>query len=192
VARVRANIDGVKTWTLFLDRDGVLNRRVPDGYVRQVDELVMLDGVVEAVAELSAHSRRVVVVTNQAGVGKGLMTAADLDAVHARLEHHLAVAGGRVDAVLHCPHRVEDACGCRKPAPGLAWEAVRRFPDIDLGRSVMVGDSVSDCEFARVVGMRAVFIGDRSVSREIPVWQVADSLASAVPLLLELLATGRG
>lgn len=178
-------------WTLFLDRDGVLNRRIPDGYVRHVDELELLDGVVEAVVRLSALAQRVVVVTNQAGVGKGLMTAEALREVHRALVERLVQAGGRVDAVLHCPHRVDEACACRKPAPGMAWEAARRFPDIDLQRSVMVGDSVSDCQFALAAGMRAVFIGDRSTLAEVRAWDVAPSLMAAVPALEALLTADR-
>lgn len=176
-------------WSLFLDRDGVLNRRIPGGYVRHVAELEVLDGVAEAVARLSAVATRVVVVTNQAGVGKGLMTQAMLDDVHRELVSRLTAAGGRIDAVFACPHRAEDACGCRKPAPGLAWQALRRFPEIDLMRSVMVGDSTSDGAFARAAGMRAVLIGDHQDEMSGDVWMTAPDLASAVTDLLTLMTT---
>jgi histidinol-phosphate phosphatase family protein len=179
----------VHEWSLFLDRDGVLNRRVPGGYVRTVEELEVLDGVVDAVTRLSAVATRVVVVTNQAGVGKGLMTQAMLDEVHSVLVERLTAVGGRIDAVFACPHRVDDACGCRKPAPGLAWQAHQRFPDIRFERSVMVGDSPSDCEFARAAGMRAVFIGDRHDGTHCGAWTSAPDLASAVPDLLALMTS---
>ena len=177
------------SWTLFLDRDGVLNRRIPDGYVRSVDELEILDGVVDAVTALSAWTRRIVVVTNQAGVGKGLMSAAALDDIHRLLVQQVTSKGARIDAVLACPHTVGDHCGCRKPAPGLSWEAQRRFRDIDLARSVMVGDSVTDCGFAQAAGMRAVFIGASSELGAVAAWKVAQDLSCAVADLIELMTT---
>jgi histidinol-phosphate phosphatase family protein len=176
-------------WTLFLDRDGVLNRRIPDGYVRCVDDMEVLPGVVDAVTELCELVARVVVVTNQAGVGKGLMTTAALEDIHRVLVQRLTSRGARIDAVLYCPHRVEDACPCRKPAPGMAWEAMRRFPDIHSERCVMVGDSLSDCEFAHAVGMRALFIGDPVDLGATRVWDVADDLMSAVPLMKRLVTS---
>ena len=176
-------------WTLFLDRDGVLNRRIPDGYVCSVDELEVLDGVADAVTLLSPRALRVVVVTNQAGVGKGLMSVAALDAIHEEMVQRLTARGGRIDAVLYCPHRAEDRCRCRKPEPGLAWQAVGRFPEIDLTRSVMVGDSVSDCEFAHRAGMRSVLIGERSWLGEPEPWLTAPDLASAAHHLVSLMST---
>ena len=179
----------VTGWSLFLDRDGVLNRRIHDGYVCTVGQLEVLDGVVDAVARLSAVAQRVVVVTNQAGVGKGLMTTTSLDEVHRVLIDRLTATGGRVDAVFACVHCADEGCDCRKPEPGLAWQARRRFPDIDVARSVMVGDSPSDVDFARAAGMRAVFIGDPRdlVGRD--VWLTVTDLASAVPELLGLMTS---
>jgi len=176
------------SWTLFLDRDGVLNRRIPDGYVRSVDELEILDGVVDAVTALSSWARRIVVVTNQAGVGKRLMSAAALDDIHRQLVKQLTSKGARIDAVLACPHTVGDGCPCRKPAPGLAWEAQRRFSDIDFERSVMVGDSVTDCGFATAAGMRSVFIGSGSELGDVAAWRVAQDLRCAVADLIDLMA----
>lgn len=175
-------------WSLFLDRDGVLNRRIPDGYVRRVDELEVLEGVGSAVAALSALARRVVVVTNQAGVGRGLMTMAAVDAVNSALVEHVRRHGGRVDAVFTCPHLAGVGCGCRKPSPGMAWQAVARFPEIDLGRSVMVGDSPSDCAFAEAAGMRSVLIGQRSWTGAPHPWSEAPDLLAAVPDLLRLMS----
>ena len=179
----------MSTWSLFLDRDGVLNRRIPDGYVCTVDQLELLDGVVEAVTALTPLVGRVVVVTNQAGVGKGLMTLEALHQIHRLLVAHLTSQGGRVDAVLYCPHRAEEHCGCRKPQPGLAWQAVERWPDLDLSRTIMVGDSRSDCEFAERAGMRSMFIGERSWSGGPDPWGTAPDLASAVPQLAQLMSS---
>ena len=147
-----------RSWTAFVDRDGVVNRRIPGGYVRNLDEFELLSGAVAALARLSDTFGRVVVVTNQAGVGKGLVEPGDLEEIHASLLAAVDAAGGRLDAVLVCPHRVEDRCGCRKPAGGLARVAVERFADVDLARAVMIGDSRSDMEFAAGLGIPAVLV----------------------------------
>src|SRR5690348_6483614 len=101
-------------WTVFLDRDGVLNRRVDGDYVRSTRQLEVLPGVAEAVRDLSERVGRVVVVTNQRGIGRGLMTWADVESVHAELNRQVGHAGGEIDAFYICPHTVEDKCRCRK------------------------------------------------------------------------------
>lgn len=146
---------------LFLDRDGVLNLRPPGDYVKSPDEFTPAPGAAEAVALLSARFARIVVVTNQAGIGKGLMTEADLEAVHAVLLDIVARAGGRIDAVYHCPHRPDEGCDCRKPAVGMALQARRDFPEIDFGQSWMVGDSASDMAFGQALGMKTVLIAGK-------------------------------
>jgi histidinol-phosphate phosphatase family protein len=146
------------SWTAFVDRDGVVNRRIPGDYVRAPGQFEVLPGAVEALARLSDTFGRVVVVTNQAGVGKGLIDPRDLEEIHRELIAAVERAGGRLDAVLVCPHLVEDHCPCRKPGTDLARQAVERFADIDLERSVMVGDSRSDMEFAARLGVPAVLV----------------------------------
>jgi len=180
------DVDG--TWTAFVDRDGVVNRRIPGDYVRTLDEFEPLPGAVAALARLSDTFGRVVVVTNQAGVGKGLVDPDALDEIHASLRAAVEAASGRLDAVLVCPHRVEDRCGCRKPAVGLALAAVERFDDVDLARTVMIGDSRSDMEFASALGLPAVLVtgtggehGNLPPSAE-PLARVED-LPAAVELL---------
>jgi D-glycero-D-manno-heptose 1,7-bisphosphate phosphatase len=139
-------------WCLFVDRDGVINRRVVGGYVRSWSEFSFVPGAVEALVRLALWAPHVVVVTNQQGVGKGVMSDADLDEVHARMLEVLAVAGATVDAVLVCPHLASAGCACRKPSPGLAraWLAEHRACDGAL--SVMLGDSDSDMVMARRLG----------------------------------------
>jgi D-glycero-D-manno-heptose 1,7-bisphosphate phosphatase len=136
-------------WTLFLDRDGVINRRIPGDYVRRWSEFEFLPGSLEALVTLSSAVDLIVVVTNQRGVALGRMSEADVAEVHARMAAAVQQAGGRVDGVFVCPHDVSERCGCRKPAPGLVGQALMRWPSIDPARSVLVGDSTSDMACAR-------------------------------------------
>jgi D-glycero-D-manno-heptose 1,7-bisphosphate phosphatase len=149
--------------TVFLDRDGVLNEKMPEGeYVRSVRDLRVLPGVPEAIARLNRAGMRTIVVSNQRGVALGLYTAAEVDAIHAELQRALAARGGRVDAFFYCPHD-ENECDCRKPLGGLFDQAVAQFPAIDAKSSAMVGDSLSDVEFGRRLGMLTAFVeGDRA------------------------------
>lgn len=135
-----------RDWVLFLDRDGVINRRVVDGYVRNWSEFEFLPGARQAVADLSMWAPHVVVVTNQQGVGKGLVSQQDLSDIHARMSEEVRSAGGRIDDVLICPHLVSEECICRKPKPGLALAWLSQHPNVDASLSVMVGDSASDME----------------------------------------------
>lgn len=144
--------------TLFLDRDGVINQRTPGDYVKSRQEFIFENGAPEAIAKLSKIFPRIVVVTNQAGIGKGLMTEAQLVDIHEFMKSEIAKTGGRVDAAYFCPHRSEWNCGCRKPATGMAFQAKRDFPEIDFSKSVMVGDSASDMVFAKALGMASVLL----------------------------------
>ena len=146
-------------WTAFLDRDGTLNVKAPEGdYVKGPEELELLPGAAEAVALLNREGLRVVVVTNQRGVARGLMTLEDVAAVHAALERGLAAAGAHLDAIFFCPHE-RGECDCRKPGTGLFEQAREAEPDIDFSRSVMVGDAPSDVEAGRAAGMLTVGLG---------------------------------
>jgi histidinol-phosphate phosphatase family protein len=144
--------------TLFLDRDGVINRRLPGDYVRSPLLFEFLPGVLDALPRLSVRFGRIVVVTNQAGIGKGLMTLSDLERIHREMRLQVEGAGGRLDAIYFCPHAAMEGCPCRKPATGMGWQALADFPDIDFETSWMVGDSVSDLEFGAALGMRRVWI----------------------------------
>lgn len=143
---------------LFLDRDGVLNTRLPDDYVTHPDFLTLLPDVPKAVAALCSHFPVIVVVTNQAGIGRGRMTLADLEAVHVALQKALKAAGGAVDRFYACPHRKDAGCNCRKPAVGMAYQAQHDFPHIDFSQSWMVGDSASDIQFGQALGMHTALI----------------------------------
>jgi D-glycero-D-manno-heptose 1,7-bisphosphate phosphatase len=134
--------------TVFLDRDGVLNRKAPEGeYVSTWDEFAFLPGAVAAVAALTRAGHRVVVVTNQRGVALGRVDPAALEDIHARMRAQIAAAGGRVDAVYHCPHD-KGECECRKPRPGMFLQAARELPGLRLEESAVVGDRASDMQAA--------------------------------------------
>jgi histidinol-phosphate phosphatase family protein len=152
------NID--RTWTLFLDRDGVINRRIPGGYVTRWEEFEFLPGVLEALRILGRAFGRIIVVSNQQGVGKGLMTASGVELIHNSMIRQIEGARGRIDLVLFSPHLDEEGSLMRKPNTGMAMEAKARFPGIDFGKSVMAGDSGSDMQFGRNAGMKTILISD--------------------------------
>jgi len=144
--------------TVFLDRDGILNEKMPEHrYVTRWEEFRVLPGVPEALRRLNEAGLRVVVVSNQRGIAKGLYTAAELEAIHAQFQRLLEREGARIDAFFICPHEA-DECNCRKPLPGLFEQAVAWFPEISAARSVMIGDSPSDIEFGRRLGMKTILI----------------------------------
>ena len=148
-----------KEWTLFLDRDGVINKKLPNDYVKNTSELVLCEGVIAAIVRLKAHFGRVLVVTNQQGIGKGLMTIADLQIVHQHINKAVAAYGkGGIDGFYFCPHLANERCNCRKPAIGMAQQAKKDFPSINFNRSVMIGDSESDMLFAEKTNMYSAFI----------------------------------
>jgi D-glycero-D-manno-heptose 1,7-bisphosphate phosphatase len=149
---------------IFLDRDGVINQRIQGGYVTERCQFKFLPGIKGTLASLSELGLPIIVVSNQAALGKGMLEASALAEMTKRFVSLLAAAGARIDAVYYCPHTPEAACPCRKPRPGLLKQAAREWW-LDLTRSILVGDSVSDVEAARAVGCRAVFLASR-INRE--------------------------
>ena len=144
--------------TVFLDRDGVLNEKMPEGrYVARWEDFHVLPGVPEALRRLNEAGLRVIVVSNQRGIAQGLYTAADVDAIHAAFQSLLELDGAHIDAFFICPHEM-DQCNCRKPLPGLFEQAVAHFPAITAATSVMIGDSLVDMEFGRRLGMTTIFV----------------------------------
>ena len=148
-------------WTLFLDRDGVINRRIVGGYVTSWEEFEFLPGVMEAMEVFRQRFKYIIIVTNQQGIGKGLMTPEQLDAIHfsmmAEIDEH---SGCDIDSILVCPQLATDPDNYRKPSPKMAFQAQEIFPDIDLQKSIMVGDGATDIEFGRNAGTKTIFIGD--------------------------------
>lgn len=152
------SMDTKNTWSLFLDRDGVINQRIPHDYVKNWSEFQFLPGVLEVWPQFSSWFQHIFVVTNQQGIGKGLMTEEDLALVHQQLKDQVEKVGGQLDALYYCPELSQHNPPCRKPNIGMAEQAKRDFPTVDFSRSVMVGDSVSDMQFAWRAGMKSVFV----------------------------------
>ncbi len=141
---------------IFLDRDGVINENRPH-HVTSWDELIVLPGVLAALRTLDATPFVIVVVTNQSAINRGLLSLVTLHDMHRRLQEVVAAAGGRLDAIYFCPHRPNEGCSCRKPQPGMLLQAAAAL-DLDLARSYLVGDAVSDLEAAIAVGARPILV----------------------------------
>ena len=171
--------------TVFLDRDGVLNEKMPEGrYVASRADFHLLPGVAEAIGRLNRAGVRVAVVSNQRGIALGLYTAADVNTLHSALQELLATHGAHVDGFYFCPHD-KGQCNCRKPLSGLFEQAVAEFPEIAAATSVMIGDSLSDIEFGRRLGMLTVFIKG-ALGRQKPGSEAAGELADLrFPSLVE-------
>ena len=152
-----------KGWTLFLDRDGVINLHYPNDYVKSWDEFYFLEGALDAFTVLGKIFRRIIIVTNQQGVGHGLMTEEDLEFIHTEMLKEVRKNGGRINAIYAAADLVaNDVKQMRKPQIGMAKRAKKDFPEIDFAKSIIVGDSASDMEFGRNAGMITVFVGDVS------------------------------
>lgn len=144
--------------TVFLDRDGILNEKMPEGqYVTRWEDFHVLPGVPDALRRLNDAGLRLIVVSNQRGIASGLYTLADVDSIHAAFQRHLNPSGARIDAFFVCPHD-HGQCNCRKPLPGLFEQALVQFPHITSATSVIIGDSLSDIEFGSHLGMKTIFI----------------------------------
>ncbi|MEU6721101.1 HAD family hydrolase [Nonomuraea sp. NPDC046802] len=170
---------------VLLDRDGVLNRQPPHGYLTSHEQWQWLPGAREACARLTACGHRLAVVTNQSAVARGLLRIAELDLIHRRMCRELAEIGVQIWPVLYCPHHPREGCPCRKPEPGMLLEALRML-DAAPDQAVMVGDHTVDLEAANRVGCRSVHVrSGRGHDQPFPpscMGSVADLIA-AVPLL---------
>ncbi|MFK7947368.1 MAG: D-glycero-alpha-D-manno-heptose-1,7-bisphosphate 7-phosphatase [Saprospiraceae bacterium] len=150
------NIDS--SWTLFLDRDGVINRRLPDDYVKVWSEFEFFEDFLEALAKASKIFQTIVIVTNQQGIGKGKMSVENVNVVHDKMVSKITQAGGRIDKIYICPDLKHTNPKCRKPNTGMAEQAQKDFPNIDFSKSIIVGDSASDIEMGKRLGMKRVFV----------------------------------
>ena len=169
------------SWTLFLDRDGVINVRKMGGYILDKEEFDFLPGVPESIAFLSQLFGRIIVVTNQQGIGKGLMTERNLLDIHRYMAETVEKHGGNITAAYFAPELKTSGSPMRKPGTGMALKAKDAFPEIDFERSVMVGDTDSDIQFGRNAGMKTV-----RVLTEEPVGVEADFTVSGLKELMEL------
>lgn len=145
--------------TLFMDRDGVVNEQLVGDYVMDFSQLVYRPHFFEAMKMLRQRFQYMFLVTNQQCVGKGLCSMQTIDRIHEQMQQQLAEHDCAFDAVYCCPHHKDVHCSCRKPQPGMALRAQQEFPDVDFSRSVMVGDSLSDMQFAANAGLLPVHVG---------------------------------
>jgi D-glycero-D-manno-heptose 1,7-bisphosphate phosphatase len=171
---------------IFLDRDGVLNEVLSDRvkFVNRPEELYLLEGAAEAVTELSQAGYEIFVVTNQGGVGLGFLKEKRLQEIHDRMIEMIKEHGGHIKEVAYCPHKPKAGCECRKPNAGMLLDLAARH-EIELTRSVMVGDHERDIEAGKKAGCKTVFIGTDETSAD----EKAPTLKTAVPLILQLLET---
>jgi len=160
-----ASID--QSWTIFIDRDGVINHEKKEDYIRNPGEFIFYDGVKEAMQRISNTFGTVIIVSNQRGVGRKLMTETDLQEIHREMKTEIETAGGRVDAIYYCTN-TDNTHPDRKPNPGMAFQAKADFPAIDLSRSVILGNKHSDMLFGRYAGLYTVFIASTNPATPFP------------------------
>lgn len=146
-----------ESWTLFLDRDGVINHEKKEDYILNREEFRFYDGALTALNRFAGKFGKIIVVTNQRGIGKKLMTEQDLHDIHAYMVSEIEKAGGRIDHIYHCDS-LDNTHPDRKPNPGMAFHAHRDFPTVDLSRSIVAGNKPSDMLFGKNAGIYSVFI----------------------------------
>jgi len=168
------NID--RDWTIFLDRDGTINQLLPNRYVKTVDEFKFIPGAKKAINLFSQRFKYVIIVTNQQGIGKELMTHKNLAEIHNFLDAEISGNGGRIDQIFYCPHLEVFNPACRKPNIGMAYQALENFPDIDFRKSIMVGDSSCDIEFGNRLKMYSVWIQNSQNKEKVDPNMIVSSL----------------
>ncbi|MBT3933400.1 MAG: HAD-IIIA family hydrolase [Bacteroidetes bacterium] len=154
------NINVGPGWTLFLDRDGVINNKIDNDYVRNWDSFYFLSDIPKIFQNLKTIFSRVIIISNQQGIGKNLMTVSDLINLHTIMINAIQAAGGEIDSIYCCPHLKDNNCNCRKPNPGMLQRSIHQFPDIQLSKSIFVGDSISDIKLGLSLGLLTVYLGD--------------------------------
>jgi D-glycero-D-manno-heptose 1,7-bisphosphate phosphatase len=181
--------------TVFLDRDGVINEKMPEGqYVCSEREFRILPGVPEAIAKLNHSGIRVLVVSNQRGVALGKLTLEAIEDIHRTLQARLNQYSARIDGFFVCPHHRE-SCACRKPLPGLYRQAAARFPEVKAESSVVIGDSHSDIQFGHSLGMATIWIRGSSTEPRPgseDAERLADLCCASLPEAIKVLLESRG
>jgi len=150
------NID--KSWALFLDRDGVINHQILNNYVKTLEEFKIIDGVPEAVGFFTKIFGRIIIVTNQQGINRGLLTEEQLHDLHGYLLNLFAMHGGKIDKIYFAPQLATESGYYRKPGTGMGLHAQKDFPDIDFKKSIIIGDSETDIQFGTKLGMKTIML----------------------------------
>ena len=146
--------------TLFLDRDGVINLKLDGEYVKNIDQFEFISGVKTSISKLSKLFKRILIVTNQQGIAKRIMSDKDLDALHEYMLLELEQNGGVIDKIYYCPHLSSENCNCRKPNPGMIQQALIDFPEIKLAHSYLIGDSDTDILAGNKMGLISIKVDD--------------------------------
>ena len=154
------NLNINKNWTLFLDRDGVINKKIDNDYVKQWIEFEFIEGVLDALKFLNTLFGNIIVVTNQQGIGKKLYRIEDLELIHKNMLYEIAYHGGKIDKVYFSPYLKSENHPYRKPGIGMALKAKEDISTINFKQSIMIGDSMSDMEFGRNAGMKTIYISE--------------------------------
>lgn len=157
-----------KKWSLFLDRDGVINERLPGDYVKSWEQFHFIEGTLNALKIFSDRFNRILVVTNQQGIGKKVMSADDLLYIHTKMQKAVSDTGGRIDKVYYSPFLDSARHHSRKPSVGMGLMAKHDFRDIIFRKSIMAGDSPGDMLFGKRLGMNTVLIGNPDFARRNP------------------------
>lgn len=156
-----------KEWTLFLDRDGVINERIFGGYVKNPTEFEFTKGALAAISYFSSYFHKVVVITNQQGIAKNIMTESNLSEVHDYMVREIEKAGGKVDFINYASNLKGVANDRRKPNSVMGLEAKEKFPSIDFGKSIMIGDTDTDIDFGKNLGMKTIrIVTEEPVNRD--------------------------
>ena len=146
--------------TLFLDRDGVINFKIENKYIIKFSDFEFLPGILLAIKKLSSIFNRIIIITNQQGIGKKIMTDQDLLFLHKKMLVEIEKFGGKIDRIYYCPHLASSNCECRKPKSGMILKAIADFPDIDRKFSYLIGDSESDIEAGKKEGLQTVKVNN--------------------------------
>lgn len=177
--------------TVFMDRDGVINQDSPD-YIKSWEEFIFIDGSLAALQLLTENGYDIILITNQSAINRNMVPVEELDRIFSMMQQQVTASGGRITDIFYCPHTPQEACGCRKPKPGLIQQARQRY-DIRLETAVMIGDSVKDIECARNAGCGTAILvrtGNGSDAETVlnrqnrPPDHVADNLLKAVQWML--------
>lgn len=142
--------------TLFLDRDGVINKKLDGKYVRNWEEFTFIPNVLSSISKLSRLFNRIIIITNQQGIGKGLMSKNDLLFLHQKMLKEIEKAGGKINKIYFCPHLETDNCNCRKPKIGMIEKAIQDFSSINIKKSYLIGDSPSDIKAGTKAGLHTI------------------------------------
>jgi D-glycero-D-manno-heptose 1,7-bisphosphate phosphatase len=142
--------------TLFLDRDGVINKKLEGKYVRNFSEFEFMPGALDSISKLSNLFSCILIVTNQQGIAKGIMSEADLNILHTQMQERIEKLGGKINKIYYCPHLQDMDCMCRKPKSGMIEQAIIDFPEINIKNSYLIGDSDSDIKAGKKMNLNTV------------------------------------